>query len=123
MEPHFLRLNLKTFKTFDKTSCYSIKVCLRTALFKFNYFNIVRRLLTCGVACCGCFISGYKDLPVAPVATLSSRWIVPHAAFMTVSYYIVLYCHSLFNLMSDSVPYRFVLKVVFDLKSPSCRFS
>lgn len=57
------------------------------ALFKFNYFNIVRRLLTCEVACCGCFISGYKDLPLAPVATLSRRWIVPHGAFMTVSYY------------------------------------
>lgn len=59
------------------------------ALFKFNYFNIVRRLLTCEVARCGCFISGYKDLPVAPVATLSRRWIVPQAAFMTVSYYYV----------------------------------
>lgn len=58
-----------------------------TALFKFNYFNIVRRPLTCGVACCGCFISGYKDLSVAPVATLSRRCIVPQAAFMTVSYY------------------------------------
>lgn len=65
-----------------------------TALFKFDYFNIVRKLLTCGFACCRlCFISGYKDLPVAPVAPVATmsrrcrRWIVSHTAFMTVGYY------------------------------------